>query len=59
MRISVVGTVHEEAGHANASALLAILLRIRPEVLFLEMPPSAFADYSNGSRSNLESIAVN
>lgn len=59
MRISVVGTVHEEAGHANASELLAILLRIRPEVLFLEMPPSAVADYSNGSRSNIESIAVN
>jgi hypothetical protein len=36
--ISVVGTVHEDTGHANAAALLEILLRIAPEVIFLEIP---------------------
>lgn len=58
MRISVVGTVHEEMGAATASALLVILQRIRPKVIFLEMPASAAAEYFNGSRSNLESNAV-
>jgi hypothetical protein len=58
-RVSVIGTVHEEVGHANSSELLAILERIRPEVIFLEMPPSAIADYCDGPRSNLESTAVN
>lgn len=58
MRVSVIGTVHEEVGCASASALLAMLLRLRPDVIFLEMPPAAIADYFGGPRSNLESIAV-
>ena len=57
--ISVVGTVHEDTGHANAAALLEILLRIAPEVIFLEIPSTAFDDYSTGARNNLESLAVN
>lgn len=57
-RVSIIGTVHEDVGHANSSELLAILLRIQPEVIFLEMPPSAHADYFGGHRSNLESTAV-
>ncbi len=59
MRISVVGTVHEDTGPADASALFSILSRIAPEVVFLEMPPETLGDYSNGVRWNLESTAVN
>jgi hypothetical protein len=57
--ISLVCTVHEEMGLANSSELLAILERIQPEVIFLEVPPAAFDDYyGNCSRRNLESLAV-
>ncbi len=59
-RVSLVGTVHEELGCANASELCAILERIDPEVLFLEVPPAAFDDfYVTFSRTTLESSAVN
>lgn len=58
MRVSVIGTVHEPIGRANPDELLAILQRLGPDVLFLEMPPGAFDGYMGGSRSNLESIAV-
>jgi len=57
-RIAVVGTVHEEKGLANVPALLAILERIKPELIFLEIPSAALDDYLTGSRSNLESAAV-
>jgi hypothetical protein len=58
-RVSVVGTVHEEKGLASISGLLALLERIKPEVIFLEIPSAAFDDYLNGNRRNLESAAVN
>ncbi|HEV8335457.1 MAG TPA: hypothetical protein VGR67_03475 [Candidatus Polarisedimenticolia bacterium] len=58
MRVSVVGTVHEEQGLANVSELHVILERIRPEVIFLEIPSAAFDDFLDGTRSNLESIAT-
>jgi hypothetical protein len=46
-------------GLANVSELYAILERIQPEVIFLEVPPSAFGDfYENCSQQNLESMAV-
>jgi len=58
--ISLVFSVHEEHGLANAEALHALLLDIRPEVIFLEVPPAAFDDfYLSRSRRNLESDAVN
>lgn len=57
-RVSVVGTVHAEKGRANTSALLAILERIKPEVIFLEIPSAAFDDHFNGNSGNLESTAV-
>ncbi len=57
-RVSVVGTRHEEKGCANSSELLAILERIKPEVIFLECPPAAFDAYFNGDPGNLEAIAV-
>ena len=57
-RLSVVGIVHEEKGRANTSGLVGILERIRPEVIFLEIPSAAFDDHFNGNRGNLESTAV-
>ena len=57
-RVSVVGTVHDENGHTTVSSLLAILGRIKPEVIFLEIPSAAFHDYFEGNRSNLESAAA-
>jgi len=57
-RVSVVGTVHEEKGLASISGLLAILERIRPEVIFLEIPAAALDDHFNGNRGKLESTAV-
>ena len=57
--VSLVCTVHGEKGPANISELRAILERIRPEVIFVELPDDAFYEYFlAGSRSNLESISV-
>jgi hypothetical protein len=57
--VSLVCTVHEDMGLANVSELRAILERIQPEAIFLEVPPAAFDDYyENCSRQNLESLAV-
>ena len=56
--VSVVFIEHEENGHTNISGLLTILERIKPEVIFLEIPSAAFGDHFNGNRSNLESAAV-
>jgi hypothetical protein len=58
MRVWLVGTVHEEQGLARVSGLQSILERIRPEVIFLEIPPAAWDAYLNGIRSNLESTAA-
>lgn len=57
--ISLVCTEHEERGLANVSELCAILDRIRPEVIFLELPPKVFDQFFNTcTKSNLESTAV-
>jgi len=57
--ISLVCTVHEEMGLANASELRAILDRIQAEVIFLEVPPEDFDDfYNHCRRENLESKVV-
>jgi hypothetical protein len=57
--VSLVRTVHVEMGLANVSELCAILERIQPEGIFLEVPRAAFNDYyGNCSRQNLESLAV-
>ena len=55
--VSLISTVHEEMGLANVSELRAILERIQPEVIFLEVPPEAFKDYFENSQ-NLEAKAV-
>ncbi len=57
-RVSLVGTVHKEKGLASASALLAILERISPEVLFLEASSEASGDYLNDTGKELESATV-
>src|SRR6266705_3390244 len=58
MRVSLVGTVHAQQGLASISELRAILKRIQPEVIFLEIPSAVFDDYLDGTRSNLESSAA-
>ena len=57
-RVLLLGTVHEEQGLATVPALHAILASMRPDVIFLEIPPAAFPAYSDGTRSNLESSAA-
>jgi hypothetical protein len=56
-RVSLVCTVHDEAGHANVAELCAILESIQPEVIFLEVPPEAFNNYCENSQK-LEAKAV-
>lgn len=57
--ISLISTVHEECGRANAGELCAILERIQPQVVFLELPQDAFGHFfETCTRSNLESRAV-
>jgi hypothetical protein len=56
---SLVCTVHDETGRANVEELRAILERIQPDVIFLEVPPADFDDYyENCSRQNLEPMAI-
>jgi hypothetical protein len=58
--ITLISTFHEEKGLCNVSNLHQILERARPEVIFLEIPPSFFNQYfKEKDRSNLESNAVN
>jgi len=57
-RVLVVCTVHRETGLANVTELQAILERIRPEVVFLELPSADFDGYLDGTRETLESIAA-
>lgn len=57
--ISLICTQHQENGLANVSELFGILVRLRPEVIFLELPPNAFDQFfTTCTKSNLESIAV-
>jgi hypothetical protein len=57
--VSLVCTVHEEVGAANAAELHTILTHIRPEVIFVEVPRAQFADYyETCTQHNLESTAI-
>jgi len=58
MRLSLVGTVHEENGLANVEELLAILECLTPDVIFAEIPTAEADQYRNGSHGSLESMAV-
>jgi hypothetical protein len=58
-RVSLICTVHKEKGRASVSELTAALDRLRPEVLFLEVPPAALETYLEpSSDENLEASAV-
>jgi hypothetical protein len=58
MRISLIGTYHTERGAVTASALLAIVERIQPEVVFAEIPRTHIGAWRDGSHGTVESIAV-
>lgn len=58
MRISLVGTYHAECGAVTIRALLQILERIRPEVVFAEIPRTHVAAWMDGSHGTVESLAV-
>jgi hypothetical protein len=58
MHVSIIGTHHEERGAVTVSALLAILERIQPDVIFAEIPRTHFGAWRDGSHGTVESIAV-
>lgn len=58
MRISLIGTYHEERGAVTVLALLEILERIHPEVIFAEIPRTHVHAWRDGSHGTVESIAV-
>jgi hypothetical protein len=58
MRISLIGTYHAERGAVTISALLAILERIQPEVVFAEIPPTHIGAWRDGSHGTVESLAA-
>lgn len=58
-RVVVIFTEHEERGALTAAALLDILERLGPEVIFLECPPEALSSYLQGKHASLEPSAVN
>lgn len=58
MRISLIGTYHAERGAVTAAALVDVLERIHPEVVFAEIPRTHIDAWKNGSHGTVESIAV-
>ncbi len=58
MRVSLIGTYHAEHGAVTVSALLGILERIQPEVVFAEIPPTYIGAWRDGSHGNVESVAA-
>jgi hypothetical protein len=58
MQLTIVGTVHAETGLANSNELLKILERLKPDVIFAEIPPSYVGRYCDGSHGTLEAVAV-
>ncbi len=58
--ISLICTEHSENGNCTSYELCKILERIKPEIIFEEIPSSFFDEYYKGkSRSNLETNAIN
>ncbi len=58
MRVSLINTVHGERGAVTLPALLRVLERLAPDVVFAEIPNSHAARYEGGVHGNLESRAV-
>ena len=58
--ITLICTVHEEKGICNLNELYKIIEKINPEIIFEEIPPSAFdAYYKDKNRNNLETNTIN
>ena len=58
MRISLLGTYHAERGAVTVSALLSILERIQPEVVFAEIPRTHIDKWRAGTLGTVESKAI-
>lgn len=59
-RVALICTIHQEIGAATIVELHQLLARIKPQVIFAEVPADAFDDvFMNCTRANLESRAVN
>jgi hypothetical protein len=58
MRISLIGTYHAERGAVTVSALVGILERLQPEVVFAEIPRTHADAWEEGSHGTVESIAA-
>lgn len=57
--VSLICTVHAERGQANAAELHSVLERVRPEVIFIEVPVTPMgSQFDIEKLDNLESIAV-
>ena len=58
-RVTIIGTVHKTVGRANVSELHAILEKVDPNIIFMEVPPGAFdVHFQIFRQPNLESDAV-
>lgn len=58
MRVSLIGTYHSERGAVTASALLSILERIQPDVVFAEIPRTHIDKWRDGTLGTVESKAI-
>ena len=59
-KIILINTYHGERGMCTSYELFKIFERIKPQVIFEEMPPSFFNEYYEmKTRSNLETNAIN
>jgi hypothetical protein len=58
LRVTLVNTVHGERGAVTVAALVDLLERISPDVVFAEIPRSYTAGYIDGTPGDLESRAV-
>jgi hypothetical protein len=50
--------LHGDCGSVTVAALVTLLERLSPEVVFAEIPKAHAARYADGSHGNLESLAV-
>jgi len=58
--ITLISTRHESLGKCNSIELFKIIEHIKPEVIFLEIPPTFFNEYYfDKGLSNLETNAIN
>ena len=57
--IYLVCTLHKENGNCNTTELLAIIEKIKPEIIFLELTKSDYVKFQNGEVNTVEVIAIN